>query len=88
VSHVTSIGTAEASPELRPTLGDLEAIDASPVRCLDPEAAAEMARQIEAAQADGDSLGGCSRSSPTACPSASAPTCSGTARSTPDWLTT
>ncbi len=58
VSHVTSIGTAQANPGLRPTPGDLEAIDASPVRCLDPEAAAEMARQIEAAQADGDSLGG------------------------------
>jgi chorismate synthase len=58
VSHVTSIGTAEARKDLRPTPGDLEAIDASPVRCLDPEAAAEMARQIEAAQADGDSLGG------------------------------
>src|SRR3984893_2802065 len=58
VSHVTSIGTAEASPELRPTPGHLEAIDASPVRCLAPDGAAEMARQIEAAQAGGYSLGG------------------------------
>src|SRR5437870_7528211 len=58
VSHVVAIGTAEASPGLRPTLADLEAIDASPVRCFDPVAAAAMAAEIEAAQEAGDSLGG------------------------------
>jgi chorismate synthase len=35
-----------------------ETIEANPVRCADPEAAAAMARAIEAARADGDSLGG------------------------------
>ena len=58
VSHVVAIGTARADPTRRPAPGDLDAVDASPVRCLDPEAAEEMARQIEAAQAEGDSLGG------------------------------
>ena len=58
VSHVVSIGTAEAPPGLRPTPADLEAIDASPVRCFDRAAGEAMAAQIEAAQAAGDSLGG------------------------------
>ena len=58
VSHVVAIGTAEAPPGQRPTPADLEAIDASPVRCFDPGAAAAMAAEIEAAQEAGDSLGG------------------------------
>jgi chorismate synthase len=58
VSHVVSIGTAHASTDLRPEPGDLEAIDASQVRCLDPEAEVAMVEQIEAAAAAGDSLGG------------------------------
>ncbi len=35
-----------------------DAIEQNPVRCADPEAALEMARAIEAARADGDSVGG------------------------------
>jgi chorismate synthase len=58
VSHVVSIGTVVASPERRPQPEDLEAVDASPVRCFDPVAAAAMAAEIESAQAAGDSLGG------------------------------
>jgi chorismate synthase len=58
VSHVVAIGTAQARPDLRPTPEDLEAIDASPVRCLDAEGAAAMVAEIEAAQEAGDSLGG------------------------------
>lgn len=58
VSHVVAIGTARAPVDRRPTPADLEAIDASPVRCLDLDAAAAMAAEIEAAQAAGDSLGG------------------------------
>jgi chorismate synthase len=58
VSHVVQIGTAAASPERRPQPEDLEAVDASPVRCFDPVAAGAMAAEIEAAQASGDSLGG------------------------------
>lgn len=58
ISHVVSIGTAEAPSDLRPTPDDLEAIDASQVRCLDPGAEKRMVAEIEAATEDRDSLGG------------------------------
>jgi chorismate synthase len=58
VSHVVAIGSAEARSDLRPLPTDLEAIDASQVRCFDPDAEREMIRQIEAAGEVGDSLGG------------------------------
>ncbi|MGH2709242.1 MAG: chorismate synthase, partial [Actinomycetota bacterium] len=57
VSHVVAIGKAEARSDLRPLPGDLDAVDASPVRCFDPEAGARMAAEIEAAMEAGDSLG-------------------------------
>jgi chorismate synthase len=59
ISHVVRIGAA-ASPEdaATPMPKDLAAIDASPVRCLDEEAAAAMIAEIETAGAEGDSLGG------------------------------
>ncbi len=55
-SRVVRIGGAvDATPwrDVSP-----EEIDASPVRALDPEAAAAMVREIDAAKAAGDSLGG------------------------------
>ena len=58
ISHVVSIGSAEARSDLRPTPEDLEAIDASQVRCFDPEAEARMVEEIEAATEARDSLGG------------------------------
>ncbi|HEY8201867.1 MAG TPA: chorismate synthase [Actinomycetota bacterium] len=58
VSHVVALGKAEARGDMRPTPGDLDRIDASPVRCLDPDAEAAMIAEVEAAGADGDSLGG------------------------------
>jgi chorismate synthase len=58
ISHVVSIGAAEARSDLRPTPADLEAIDASQVRCFDPEAEAAMIAEIEAATEARDSLGG------------------------------
>jgi chorismate synthase len=58
LSHVVSIGAAEARPDLRPTPDDLEAIDASQVRCFDREAEARMIAEIEAATEARDSLGG------------------------------
>lgn len=58
ISHVVSIGSAEARSDLRPTPADLEAIDASQVRCFDPEAEAAMIAEIEAATEARDSLGG------------------------------
>jgi chorismate synthase len=59
ISHVTRIGGA-SSPEdaARPGPDDLEAIDASPVRCFDESATTAMVDEIERAAADGDSLGG------------------------------
>ena len=41
-----------------PVPSDLAAIDESPVRCLDPVAAAAMEAEIAAAHRDGDTLGG------------------------------
>ena len=59
LSHVVRIGGAAVSEGARvPVPGDLPAIDDSPVRCLDPGAAAEMEAEIAAAHRDGDTLGG------------------------------
>ncbi|MBI1350754.1 MAG: chorismate synthase [Actinomycetales bacterium] len=59
LSHVVRIGAAavpEGTPA--PVPGDLPAIDESPVRCLDPDAAAAMEEEISSAHRDGDTLGG------------------------------
>ena len=53
-----SWAAAVASPGCRPGPGDLEAIDSSEVRCCDPDAEAEMIREIKEAAKAGDSLGG------------------------------
>jgi len=58
VSHVVQIGEVEATAGLRPLPGDLETVDASPVRCFDSVAEAGMIAEIKAAAKDGDSLGG------------------------------
>jgi chorismate synthase len=57
LSHVVSIGTVSAPPEL-PARGDRERVDADPVRCFDPAASAAMVAEIDAARSDGDTLGG------------------------------
>jgi chorismate synthase len=59
ISHVVRIGGA-AVPESAPAPGpsDLEAVDASPVRCFDSGASDAMVEEIDRAAADGDSLGG------------------------------
>jgi chorismate synthase len=57
ISHVVAIGSASA-PDARPEAGELDAIDASPVRCFDAEAGDAMVREIDEAAAAGDSLGG------------------------------
>jgi chorismate synthase len=59
LSHVVRIGSAavrEGAPT--PVPADLAAIDESPVRCLDAEAAVAMEAEISAAHRDGDTLGG------------------------------
>src|SRR5689334_19057552 len=58
LSHVVRLGAATASPERRPGPGDLAAVDASEVRCFDPDAEADMIREIKEAAKAGDSLGG------------------------------
>ena len=59
VSHVVQIGAAAAPSDMHlPGPGDLESVDASPVRCFDAAASEAMVAEIDAAAAEGDSLGG------------------------------
>ena len=58
LSHVVALGTAVAPAGLVPAVGDLPAIDADPVRCLDPGASQAMQDEVEAARTEGDTLGG------------------------------
>ena len=54
-SHAISIGEVWASPE-EPI--DWEAVEESPVRCADPEAATRMMAEIDGAKDAGDTIGG------------------------------
>ena len=54
-SHVLSIGAVAANP---PAAIDWEAVEESPVRCADPEAAGRMTEAIDAAKEAGDTIGG------------------------------
>jgi chorismate synthase len=58
VSHVVEIGTVRAPAGLIPSHRDVEALDADPVRCFDPETSAAMVAEIDVAHKDGDTLGG------------------------------
>ncbi|MEU6428955.1 chorismate synthase [Microbispora sp. NPDC046973] len=58
VSHVVSIGEAVAPRDVLPGPGDMEAVDADPVRCVDPAASAAMVAEIDKAHKEGDTLGG------------------------------
>jgi chorismate synthase len=58
VSHVVALGAVSAPDGLLPGPEDLAAIDADPVRCLDPAASAAMQAEVDAARGDGDTLGG------------------------------
>jgi chorismate synthase len=67
LSHVIQIGAARAAgypgetPDAglrRPTPADLEAVDASEVRCFDPASEQAMVTEIKEAAKAGDSLGG------------------------------
>jgi chorismate synthase len=57
LSHVVAIGGTSA-PDGVPSPDARERIDADPVRCYDPGASAAMVAEIDAAKADGDTLGG------------------------------
>lgn len=58
LSHVVSIGASDPYVGPEPQPGDLDAIDASPVRALTPATEQSMIAEIEAAKRDGDTLGG------------------------------
>lgn len=58
VSHVIQIGDARVTSGRRPLPSELNEVDASEVRCLDPSAEREMIAAIKSAAAEGDSLGG------------------------------
>jgi len=57
-SHVVELGGVVAHPHIPLPTPLNERADQSLVRCLDPEAEAEMIRRIDAAKAAGDTLGG------------------------------
>ncbi len=58
LSHVVQLGPERAADGVRPAPADLERVDGSDVRCLDPAAEERMVAAIKAAAKDGDSLGG------------------------------
>jgi len=58
ISHVVAIGTVSAAEGSVPEPGDLDRVDADPVRCLDDATSAAMVAEIDAARKDGDTLGG------------------------------
>ena len=59
VSHVVAIGPVDAPDDAPvPGPGDLERVDASPVRAFSEATAAAMMAEIDAAHDDGDTLGG------------------------------
>jgi len=57
-SHVVALGGVTAAPPSSIPFPLNAESDRSPVRCLDPEAERAMIARIDAAQADGDTLGG------------------------------
>lgn len=58
VSHVKALGPIRVKEGTVPTPADFEAVDADPMRCLDPEASARMVAEVDAAKKDADTLGG------------------------------
>ncbi|MDN5570163.1 MAG: chorismate synthase [Propionibacteriaceae bacterium] len=58
VSHVVEIGPIASTGEHLPTADDRDAIDADPVRCFDAASSARMLAEIDAAKAEGDTIGG------------------------------
>ncbi|WP_022885146.1 chorismate synthase [Glaciibacter superstes] len=59
VSHTLSIGTVRVPEESAlPVAGDVDALDADPLRCFDPQTSARMVEEVDAAHRDGDTLGG------------------------------
>ena len=58
-SHVTAIGSTRAKPVTVESAANIRKLaDASPVRCLDPQATKRIIREIDACASRGDTLGG------------------------------
>jgi chorismate synthase len=57
-SHVTQIGSVVAPRYDKLTVESFDAVDESPVRCLDPDASAAMVEEINVARKANESLGG------------------------------
>ena len=58
VSHTVEIGTVAAPAGVVPEPGDVERLDADPLRCFDADASKAMVAEVDQAHADGDTLGG------------------------------
>ena len=58
VSHVIELGGVRAPAGVLPGPDEVAALDADPVRCLDPDAGKQMVERIDQAHQDGDTLGG------------------------------
>ncbi|HEX2322577.1 MAG TPA: chorismate synthase [Streptosporangiaceae bacterium] len=58
LSHVVAIGGVAVPAGTLPEPGERAAVDADPVRCLDPATSAAMVAEIDAARKAGDTLGG------------------------------
>jgi chorismate synthase len=58
ISHVVSIGAAQAPPGPLPMPEDLDTIDQSPVRAFDPAATEAMIAEVDAVKQAGDTVGG------------------------------
>ena len=58
LSHVVALGAVEARSGARPEPQDLARVDASQLRCFDPEVEEAMVDEVKAAAKVGDSLGG------------------------------
>ncbi|CAN5306606.1 chorismate synthase [soil metagenome] len=59
VAHTLSIGEVRVPDgSALPVPGDVQALDADPLRCLDPATSALMVAEVDRAHEDGDTLGG------------------------------
>ena len=58
LSHVVSMGPIAVPEGTVPGPGDLERIDADPLRVFDPEASARMVAEVDDTKKSGDTLGG------------------------------
>jgi chorismate synthase len=58
LSHVTEIGGVRLPAGVVPSRGELDRVDASDVRCLDPETSRRMVALIDETKRAGDTLGG------------------------------